>query len=177
VLDGTVTPGGDEASRPASAPEQTPAERLEKALALAYRHLGRRDRTVAEIRGHLTAKGSPAAIVDDAVAELLTQGYLDDARYARRFAEDRRALDGWGAERIAQRLRTVGVSGEDIDAAMATAVPSEGELDAAIEVLSGRFPRPPQELRDRQRALGLLVRRGYDLELAHEALRVYAKRG
>jgi regulatory protein len=175
VLDGAVTPEDDEASRASSA-DMTPTQRLEKALGLAYRHLGKRDRTVADVRGHLTAKGTPEPIVDDAIAELRTQGYLDDARFARRFAEDRRALDGWGSERIAQRLRAAGVPAGDIEAAMATAVPAGGELDAALEVLSGRFPQPPEELRERQRALGLLVRRGYELELAHEALRVYAKR-
>ena len=38
------------------------------------------------------------------VAELRHLGYLDDARYAQRFAEDRRTLDAWGAERIERRL-------------------------------------------------------------------------
>ena len=38
------------------------------------------------------------------------QGYLDDARYAQRFAEDRRTLDAWGAERIERRLRTASAS-------------------------------------------------------------------
>jgi regulatory protein len=153
----------------------TPTERLEQALGMAYRQLGRRDRTVTEIREHLTAKGIAEAVVEDAIAELRTQGYLDDGRFARRFAEDRRALDGWGAERIMQRLRALGVPPEDIDGAMATTLPPGGELQAAVEVLSSRFPEPPSELRDRQRALGLLVRRGYELELAHEALRAYAK--
>jgi regulatory protein len=176
VLDGAISPEEDDASRTASAAPLTPTERLEKALGLAYRHLGKRDRTVADVRGHLTAKDTPDAIVDDAIAELRTQGYLDDARFARRFAEDRRSLDGWGSERIAQRLRAAGVPAGDIEAAMATAVPAGDELDAALEVLSGRFPEPPEELRDRQRALGMLVRRGYELELAHEALRIYARR-
>jgi len=159
----------------ASGQAPTPTERLEKALGLAYRHLGRRDRTITEIREHLVARGIQEAVVEDAIAELRTQGYLDDARFARRFAEDRRALDGWGSARIAQRLRALGVPPDDIDGAMATVVPGGGELQAAVDVLSSRFPEPPSELRDRQRALGLLVRRGYELELAHEALRAYAK--
>ena len=39
-----------------------------------------------------------------AVASLVRDGYLDDASYARRYAEDRRNLDGWGAERIERAL-------------------------------------------------------------------------
>ena len=39
-------------------------------------------------------------MIDAVLGELCEQGYLDDARFAQRFAEDRRRLDGWGAERI-----------------------------------------------------------------------------
>ena len=50
------------------------------------------------------------ARADEAVvARAGRAGYLDDARFAQRFAEDRRRLDGWGAERIERRLRALGV--------------------------------------------------------------------
>ncbi|HEY3188825.1 MAG TPA: RecX family transcriptional regulator, partial [Solirubrobacteraceae bacterium] len=88
-----------------AAPEE---ERLQHVLDLAYRYLGHRDRTVAEVRRRLEAKHVQPAVVEEAVAELERQGYLDDARYARRFAEDRRTIDAWGAERIERRLLAVG---------------------------------------------------------------------
>ena len=68
----------------------TDPERLQHALDLAYRYLGRRDRTVAEVRERLDAERVEPDVVDEAVDELRHLGYLDDARYARRFAEDRR---------------------------------------------------------------------------------------
>jgi len=46
-----------------------------------------------------------------------------------------------------------------------------GEMEAALELLARRFPDPPQTRRDLDRALGMLVRKGYGLELAHDALR------
>ena len=144
--------------------------RLEQALDLAYRHLAKRDRTETELRRHLEGRGVQAPTVDAAVAELERQGYLDDARYARRFAEDRRTLDSWGAERIEQRLLAVGVAPELVEAAVAQR-PAEDELEAAVALLRRRFPEPPADDRDRNRALGVLVRRGYDLELAHDAIR------
>ncbi|MEA2282705.1 MAG: regulatory protein, partial [Solirubrobacteraceae bacterium] len=49
-----------------------------------------------------------------------------------------------------------------------------GELDAALALLQRRFPEPPATPRDAQRALGMLVRKGYGLELAHDALRRHA---
>jgi regulatory protein len=143
---------------------------LNRALDFAYRYLGRRDRTAAEMRRHLEAKRVEPSVIDEVVEELHVQGYLDDARYAQRFAEDRRTLDGWGSERIERKLVSVGVSREDIAAAVA-AQTGEDELAAALEVLRRRFRIPPETDRDRERALGLLVRRGYELEVAYDAVR------
>jgi regulatory protein len=109
-------------------------------------------------------------VIDSVVGELLEQGYLDDAAYAHRFAEDRRRLDGWGAERIEQRLRALGVDAELIAAAVSTR-DHEDEMEAALTLLRRRFPDPPATPRDCERALGVLVRKGYELELAHDAIR------
>lgn len=97
-------------------------------------------------------------------------GYLDDATYARRFAEDRRALDGWGSERIERDLLARGIAPEVIAAACGGRS-HEDELDAALAVLRRRIGRAPADERGRQRALSVLVRRGYELDLAYDAVR------
>ena len=125
----------------------------DRALDLAFRYLGPRDRTVAETRRYLEGKRVDPAAITAAVAELAEQGYLDDARYAQRFAEDRRRLDAWGDERIARRLEAAGVGAADIEAAL-----GGRDLD---------------ETRAAAVALGLLVRRGYELELAYDAVRAF----
>jgi regulatory protein len=158
-----------------TAADADPEARLQRALDLAYRYLGRRDRTVAEMRRHLEAKRVEPDAIDGAVAALHEQGYLDDARYAQRFAEDRRELDGWGAERIARKLASVGIDADHIDAAC-SARDHEAELQAAIEVLRRRFREPPETDRDRDRALGMLVRKGYELDLAYSAVRLMHSR-
>ncbi len=119
---------------------------------------------------HLEAKRLEPAVIDAAVGELAAQGYLDDARYAVRFAEDRRTLDGWGAERIERRLRAVGVDREHIVAALGARDAGE-ELAAAVDILRRRFPVAPASDRERERALGLLVRKGYELDIAYDAVR------
>ncbi|MDP9344149.1 MAG: RecX family transcriptional regulator [Actinomycetota bacterium] len=152
----------------------TAEQRLQHGLDLSYRYLGRRDRTVLEVRRHLEAKRVEPATIDATVAELEEQGYLDDARYARRFTEDRRRLDAWGSDRIERKLRTVGVAPELI--ARAVGDTSGGsELDVAVALLERRFGVPPEDDRGRERALGLLVRKGYGLELAHDAIRAFER--
>jgi regulatory protein len=147
-----------------------PEVRLQSARDIAWRALNRRDRTVAEMREMLAGKRVEPATIDQVVAELGEGGYLDDERYARRFAEDRRRLDAWGAERIRQRLTVLGVSGDHIAAAV-QAQARDDEMEAAMALLRRRFPAAPADERDRARALGILVRRGYDSDLAYEAVR------
>jgi regulatory protein len=152
----------------------TPEGRLAHALDLAYRFLGRRDRTVLEVRRHLEGKRVDPAAIDAAVAELETHGYLDDARYARRFAEDRRELDDWGADRIARRLHAVGVASDAIAAALGQR-DAEDEREAAVALLHRRFPEAPASDRDRERAFGVLLRKGFDPDLAYDAIRAFER--
>ncbi|HWI22046.1 MAG TPA: RecX family transcriptional regulator [Baekduia sp.] len=142
------------------------------ALDLSYRYLGMRDRTTAEVRAYLASKEVGAAAVEGALTELQDQGYLNDARFAVAFAEDRRNLDDWGSERIGRRLQALGVEQELIDSALTR--DRDDELDAAVALLGRRFSDAPSDDRERQRALGVLVRKGFDLDLSYEAIRSFA---
>ena len=111
-------------------------------------------------------------LIDEVVAELESTHVLDDARFAERFTEDRRALAGWGPERIELELSRRGVPNELIEPALSSRTREE-ELTAACSVLGERF-RAIEDDRARNRAWQLLVRRGYDPELAYDALRAFA---
>ena len=151
-----------------------PQAQLQEALDLSFTFLGHRDRTVAEVRRHLERKRVEPAGIDAAIAELDRLQYLDDERFARRFAEDRRRLDAWGADRIERRLLALGVAPGIAAAALGTG-DGHDELAAAVDLLRRRVRRPPETDRDRERALGLLARRGYELELAYDAVRAFER--
>jgi regulatory protein len=172
----SVVPG-DDLARPGRTPpperSPDPEVRLQHAREAAWTALNRREHTAAELARILARKRVEPVVIDSVVGELCEQGYLDDAAYAQRFADDRRRLDGWGAERIEQRLRALGVDAELIAAAVSSR-DHEGELEAALALLERRFPDPPATARDCERALGILVRKGYELELAHDAIRRHA---
>jgi regulatory protein len=150
-----------------------PEARLQHARDLCWRALNRRDRTEGELRRMLADKRVEPDTIEAVVSELAEQGYVDDARYAQRFAEDRRRLDAWGAERIERRLLMAGVAPEHVAAALA-AQDAAAELEAAVEVLRRRVPKVPETRLERDRALGLLLRRGYAAETAFDALRRFA---
>ena len=115
-------------------------------------------------------RGFDAGPIDRAIETLCEQGYLDDARFARLFAQDRRALEQWGSDRIRLTLSARGIDRELIEGAL-----PDGELDCAVAVLRRRFAIPPRDRRERDRALGVLLRKGYGQELALEALSTYIR--
>jgi regulatory protein len=124
-----------------ASPEADAGDPLIRALEVSYRYLNPRERTEAEVRRHLSSRGFEPAAIDAALAVICDQGYLDDTRFARMFAEDKREL----------------------------------EASRARELLERRFRSPPIVARDRERALGVLLRKGFDSELALKAITAYTR--
>jgi regulatory protein len=147
----------------------------ERAIQLAHRAVGRRERTVAELRTCLERKRVEPGAIDDAVAELTEAGLLDDARYAQAFADDKRYLDRWGSERIARELQRRGIAPDLIESVLSDRS-RDAELESALVLLAQRAPTVSDD-RDRDRAWRLLIRRGYEIELAYEAVRRHAQSG
>jgi regulatory protein len=121
---------------------------------------------------YLEGKRVEPDLIDEVVSELGRTGVLNDARYAERFTEDRRALRGWGAERIEQDLVRRGIADELIGPALADRT-RDHELEAAKSLLAERFAALEDD-RARNRAWQVLVRRGYEPELAYDAVRAHA---
>lgn len=146
----------------------------EEAVELAYRAIARRDKTVAEVRTFLEDREIGAESIEHALSELADAGFLDDARFAERLAEDKRLIERWGRERIERELCRRGVAPAEAEAALA-GQDRETELDAALSLLADKVA-PPDGDRDRDKAWRLLVRKGYEPELAYEAVRAHERR-
>ena len=144
------------------------------AYELALKALGHKERTEAELEGWLRERGVEEDELAETIARLAEAGAIDDERFASRFAEDKRELRGWGPERIADALRARGVSESLVDS-----VAAESESDA-VERATALLARSGAEVADDQsrgRALALLARRGYPLEVAYEAVRALERTG
>ena len=179
-----------------------PATRLANALGLAYAHVNRRERSVAEVAAYLERKGVSDATAAEAIGELVETQVVDDERFAAMFVADKRGLESWGVDRIRRGLRERGVDRHVAERALAepeyAVGPAPGygsgfggsdsgagdtgedwaprsELDRALALLRRRFPEPLRERRERERALGVLLRKGYESELALDALAAHAR--
>ena len=148
---------------------------MDDAYELALKALGHKERTESELREWLAEREIDEGEIEDVIALLAEAGAIDDRSFARRYAEDKRELAGWGPDRIRGALESRGVAREHIDAALA-ADDERAQLARATALLRDRgmaFSSEPE----RERALGLLIRRGYSLELAYEAVRELERHG
>ena len=154
---------------PAAYPVADGGDRAREAFERAVEAIGRRERTIGELREWLAGRGFEEAAVEDAVGRLIELGELHDERFACRYAEDKRELSGWGAERIRESLLRRGIEPALAEAAVA-ACSDDDELSRADALLATRADGLDSEAA-RARALAFLTRRGYELEIAYEAIR------
>ena len=139
------------------------------AFELAVRALSRKERTVREVEEWLALRDVDPDEAAAAIERLIGIGQLDDERYAALFAEDKRELFGWGPSRIRDALIEKGVA-RDLAEAAAGAGSNEELAERAADLLAAR----DQSLEDdagRGKALAFLARRGYELEVAYDAIR------
>jgi len=87
--------------------------------AQAIRLLARREYARSDLEQRLIAKGAPRSEVGPVLDQLIAQGYLSDARYARAMAVQK--AGGYSRRSIAEGLKSKGIARTDIEQALAEA--------------------------------------------------------
>ena len=140
-------------------------EETGKALGYALRALARRDHSAAELERKLRGKVSPEATAR-VMARLLQSGYLDDRRFAERWAEGAvRNGRGYGV-RLRLELARRGVERELIEEVVAGITLQHGEEETLRTLAAKKFadfdPHTAPE-RDKRRVMAYLQRKGFSL--------------
>jgi regulatory protein len=144
------------------------AELRRQALEAAVGLLARRPRSEREVRRRLAQRKFAASLVDETVDRLRELKLIDDAAFARFWAEARDRTSPRGRRLVRQELRTQGVAAEV--ATDATAELSDAE--AAYRLASRRM-RTLESLdyqAFRARLAALLQRRGFGWETARTTI-------
>lgn len=141
----------------------------DKVLARALGAIGRKERTVFEMRAWLEARDVEEDEIDRVVNFLIENEALDDHKFTYAYVSDKRELAGWGRTRIRETLLKRGLSRDLVNEALNQDT-GETEVDRAERVLDERGSDLSDD-RGRSRALGLLSRRGYSSEDAYAAIR------
>ena len=124
----------------------------------------------SDIRRKLAAL--PPADAEDILATLCREGYLDDARYARAFARDKSALQGWGSLKIKLALQQKQLDAADIAAALEAIDPdaADARKEQLLHAKWKALAREEDSARKQAKFFRYALGRGYGYE---ETKRIY----
>ncbi len=139
----------------------------------AIRALGRRMRTVAELKRLLRQKVERSELgdllVETVIARLKEQRYLNDTNYAESYSSYRKENEKFGRLRVISDLKSRGVHPTVIDKAVDSAYSGVDEAQLARDFLRRKRVRPPAQPKDAARIFRMLLRAGFS---SRSALRV-----
>jgi len=147
----------------------------ERAFQDALTLLGARDYTTAKMREKLVARGLNEAAVETAVVRLESEGWLNDHRFAERFAETAVACGRFFGPRLRLEMRRRGVPAGIIDEVMGRLRLEHDEQDDLRCVMERRFPGFSffaANDREKRRVIAFLQRRGFGLGTIMKTLKV-----
>lgn len=116
--------------------------------------------------------GLPQAEADEILAKLCSEGYVDDARYARAFARDKSALQGWGSLKIKLALQRKAIDAAAIASALeAIDTPAaEARKEQVLRAKWNALDREDDPARRQAKFFRYAMSRGYGYE---ETKRIY----
>lgn len=128
--------------------------------------LSRRDYAKGELLLKLRQKGFSEGS-EEAVEKLEGYGYIDDRRFAEKYANELVRLKNFGKRRIVQELMKKGISRDIIDEVM-----NEIEFDSEslVSLIERKYARSLGDEKGVRRTVNALVRKGYSYSEIREAL-------
>ena len=150
----------------------TPSQAMNRAAALCARS----EQAPGDISEKLTKWGLSREDVSHIVQQLIQQGFLDEARFAKAFVKDRFAFNGWGRLKIAYQLKQKRIPGDVIDEAM-TAIDEIRYRERLTELLQAKWRKVKE--REPRAAWAAMMRfaasRGFETNVASKCVKLVTR--
>jgi regulatory protein len=141
----------------------------------AVRSLGRRMRTVAELKRLMRQRVSKdeigALLVDMVILRLKDQKYLNDTQYATAYSSFRRDNEKFGRRRVITDLKVKGVHKDVIEKVVDEAYATVNEEELARAYLKRKRLKKPANEKDAARIFRGLMRAGFGVGVAINVLK------
>lgn len=159
---------------PFEAPFPPPAtdagSEVDRARLIAVKLLAAHGWSIAAMRARLIKRGISEGAAEAAIESLVRAGFLGDAKFAEETARLEQSRKPAADMFIRRKLRTKGVDAKTASNAATTAAEGATERDRAL-ALARKSVRPGKDdAATRRRLFGVLARRGFDAEIAQEAV-------
>lgn len=147
------------------------SNRTKEAVTCAIRHIGTGIYSSGKIRLYLMQRGYSEAVAVEAVKLLIYSGYIDDLRASRKVLAARSGKKQESKQFIYQRLLEAGIDEECADIVVDDL---ESDIDTCKALFDANFGSPDEDSSDREdEFLKIAVLRGYSMETARKAFRLY----
>jgi len=128
--------------------------------------LGRRMRSVAELKRLMRARVEIETEIGKTLVELVTRrlkdnGYLNDAKYAAAYSAFRRDNEKYGRRRVVTDLKMKGVVGEVLEKAVDDSFAEVDDEKQARDYLRRKRTKKPQNQKEAARIFRQLMRAGF----------------
>lgn len=146
-------------------------DRYYRVLKRIMQFVGYRPRSTKEIMDRMRQLGADEAVASRILAKLTEWKMVDDAAFAKRFAESR--LGRHGPRRVHVDLIQKGIPPAVAEAVLAETIDPEAQsrqLDELVLLTLKRYRREADEGIRQQKTIRFLMRRGYDAEAIRGAL-------
>jgi len=145
----------------------------EQAYQYALRLLTGRDYSVAKIRQKLALRNVAEQDVDELIYRLQCEGWLDDRRFAARFADTAISSGRYFGVRLRLEMRRRGFTADIVNEAVLPLLTESNELSEVRSAAARRSPGfsySEASDRDKRRMIGFLQRRGFGFSAIMRAL-------
>jgi regulatory protein len=157
-----------ESKRPATKIKQQESSDWE-ALNKIFRYCAYQERSHREVKAKLFEFGLSSAKVDEIISYLITEGFLNEERYAKAYAGGKFRIMKWGKLKIQRELESSGVSSRNIARGLSEITSSEYS-----QTLLGLVKKKSNEVEDdniykkKNRVARFVMGKGYEPELVWE---------
>lgn len=158
--------------------DENPAFRIRKqlspaeALAKIQRYCAYQERSYKEVKSRLYDYGLYESQVDELIAQLITEGFLNEERFAKAFAGGKFRMKKWGKLKIKNELEFLGLTKNCIQRGLK-------EIDSAdySKTLKALIKKKSSEIKEenlykkRDRVARFAIGKGYEPEMVWEYVR------
>jgi len=135
-----------------------------------------RERAQQEVRDKLYDWGLHREEVESCIAELVTDNYLNEERFARAYVSGKFRIKKWGRVKILNGLHQKRVSGHCVQLGLEEIDPDDyvKTIRALIDKKVGLI-KAASDYEQRQKLAGYLARKGYETDIVWDQIDAYFK--
>ncbi len=144
----------------------------QEALLLMYKFCAYRERSHREVRTKLISLGVYGDDLEDVMASLIAEGYLNEERFARAFARGKFRMKKWGRRKILSGLKQQDISEYAVRKAMAE-IDEEEYTATARELILKKINLSTKDnvFEQNQQVARQLIQKGYEPELVWQLIK------